>query len=276
MNSQDPSPSSSSSSSGPAVRPPVVLAAAAHPDDIEFMMAGTLLRLKDAGAQIHLWHLANGCHGTAVHGHDEIVRIRGEEARASAALEGGVSHAPLFDDLAVFYDAPSLARVSAVVRDIRPTIILTHSPRDYMEDHQNVCRLVVTAAFSRGMVNVVTDPPRPVWDAPVALYHALPHGLCDQLGRPVAPDLFVNTAPVLERKRAMLACHRSQRDWLDASQGMGAYLEEMVRMGAEVGRMSGRFACAEGWLRHNPLGFCAETFNPIQDLLKGDCHAQTA
>ena len=57
---------------------------------------------------------------------------------------------------------------------------------------------------------------------------------------------------------------------------MGAYLEEMVRMGAEVGRMSGRFACAEGWLRHNPLGFCAETFNPIQDLLKGDCHAQTA
>lgn len=52
MNSQDPSPSSSSS--GPAVRPPVVLAAAAHPDDIEFMMAGTLLRLKDAGAQIHL------------------------------------------------------------------------------------------------------------------------------------------------------------------------------------------------------------------------------
>jgi hypothetical protein len=40
--------------------------------------------------------------------------------------------------------------------------------------------------------------------------------------------------------------------------------------------MSGRFACAEGWLRHNFLGFCAEGFNPIQDLLKGDCHAQTA
>ena len=73
------------SPSAPGVRPPVVLAAAAHPDDIEFMMAGTLLRLKDAGAQIHLWHLANGCHGTAVHGHDEIVRIRGEEGRAEVA-----------------------------------------------------------------------------------------------------------------------------------------------------------------------------------------------
>ena len=28
------------------------LAIAAHPDDIEFMMAGTLLRLKDAGCEI--------------------------------------------------------------------------------------------------------------------------------------------------------------------------------------------------------------------------------
>jgi len=255
---------------------PVVLAAACHPDDIEFMMAGTLLRLKDAGAEIHLWNLANGSHGTAVHGHDVIVRIRGEEARASAALEGAVSHAPLFDDLAVFYDAPSLARVTAVVREIRPTIILTHAPRDYMEDHQNVCRLVVTAAFSRAMINVVSDPPRPTWGDPVALYHALPHGLRDQLGRPVTPDLCVDTTPVLDRKRAMLACHRSQKDWLDASQGMGAYLDEMARMSAEVGRMSGRFAHAEGWLRHNPLGFCPEDFNPIQTLLKGDCHAPTA
>jgi LmbE family N-acetylglucosaminyl deacetylase len=42
-----------------------VLAAAAHPDDIEFMMAGTLLRLKDAGCEIHLWNLANGCYGSA-------------------------------------------------------------------------------------------------------------------------------------------------------------------------------------------------------------------
>jgi len=43
----------------------VVLAASAHPDDIEFMMAGTLLLLKEAGAEIHMWNLANGHCGTA-------------------------------------------------------------------------------------------------------------------------------------------------------------------------------------------------------------------
>ena len=158
------------------LRKPVALAAAAHPDDIEFMMAGTLLRLKDAGAEIHLWNLANGCLGSTAMGLDETIRVRAAEARESARLAGGVSHAPLFDDLAVLYDAPSLARVAAVVREIRPDIVLTHSPRDYMEDHQNTCRLVVTAVFSRAMPNFLTHPCHPTWNAPVALYHAKESG----------------------------------------------------------------------------------------------------
>ena len=38
----------------------VALASAAHPDDIEFMMAGTLLLLKETGAEIHMWNLSIG------------------------------------------------------------------------------------------------------------------------------------------------------------------------------------------------------------------------
>jgi len=250
----------------------VVLAAAAHPDDIEFMMAGTLLRLRDAGAEIHMWNLANGHCGTARHSREEIIRLRAAETEASARLAGAVSHAPLFDDLDVFYDRASLARAGAVVREIRPEIILTHSPQDYMEDHQNTCRLIVTAAFGRGMRNFITDPHRDAWDRPVALYHALPHGLKDGLGQWVRPDLFVDIASVMAEKRAMLACHRSQKEWLDVSQGMDAYLTEMERMSADVGRMSGRFACAEGWRRHGTLGFGSDEFNPLQQHLKGDCH----
>jgi len=257
-------------------RPVVVLAAAAHPDDIEFMMAGTLLRLKDAGAEIHMWNLANGHCGTARCTREEIIRLRATEVAASARLAGAISHPPLFDDLALFYDHASLARVGAVVRAIRPTIILTQSPQDYMEDHQNVCRLLVTAAFARGMVNFATEPPRLAWDAPLALYHAMPHGLRDGLGRMMEPDLIVDTAPVLERQRAMLACHRSQKEWLDVSQGMDAYLNEMERMRVEVGRMSSRFTHAEGWRRHNMLGFGPASYNPIPELLKGACDVTTA
>jgi len=246
---------------------PVVLAAVAHPDDIEFMMAGTLLLLRAVGAEIHMWNLANGCCGTVRHSAEEIIRLRAEEARAAARVAGATAHPAMFDDIAIFYDEPSLARVAAVVREIQPTIVLTHSPQDYMEDHQNTCRLIVTAAFCRGMSNFPTDPGRPTYDAPVALYHALPHGLHDGLRQPIRPDCYVDISTVLATKREMLAQHRSQKEWLDASQGMDAYLQEMESMSREVGSMSGRFEYAEGWRRHAHLGFGPEDLNPLQDLL---------
>jgi len=251
----------------------IVLAAAAHPDDIEFTMAGTLLLLKDAGAKIHMWNLANGHCGTVRHSREEIIRLRGAEAEASARLAGAISHKPLFDDLGIFYDKPSLARVAAVVREIRPTILLTQSPEDYMEDHQNTCRLLVTAAFAHGMRNFETQPPRPEWDTPLAVYHALPHHLRDGFDRLVKADAFVNTTAILGRKRDMLACHHSQKEWLDVSQGMDVYLKDMERISAEVGRFSGHFTHAEGWRRHSTLGFAPNDFNPLEALLKGNYDA---
>jgi LmbE family N-acetylglucosaminyl deacetylase len=245
----------------------IALAAAAHPDDIEFMMAGTMLRLKDAGCEIHFWNLANGCCGSAKLSRGETAAVRWKEAQASASAAGGIAHPPLFNDLAVFYDETSLARVGAVIRRIKPDIILTHAPHDYMEDHQNTARLVVTGAFMRGMKNAETVPPEAPYDKCVAVYHALPHGLCDALRQQVDPDFFIDIGPVLARKRAMLACHASQKEWLDVTQGMDAYLDEMERMSAEVGRMSGTYEFAEGWRRHSHLGFAAEDFDPLGKLL---------
>ena len=245
------------------------LAITAHPDDIEFMMAGTLILLKDAGARVHLWNLANGCCGTALLGKEEIVSLRWREAQASAALLGAKAHAPLCDDIAIFYEPNLLARVAALIREVKPDLILTHSPQDYMEDHQNTCRLAVTGAFTRGMRNFSTSPAAPPWNGQTALYHALPHGLRDGLGLPITPELYVDISAVLARKRELLAQHRTQKEWLDHSQGMDSYLREMEGMSAEVGRLSGRFAYAEGWRRHAHLGFGPEGYNPLSHALGG-------
>jgi hypothetical protein len=51
-------------------------AIAAHPDDIEFMMAGTLLLLKRAGYEIHYMNVANGSCGTAALPKEQIIDIR--------------------------------------------------------------------------------------------------------------------------------------------------------------------------------------------------------
>lgn len=254
------------------MKTPVVLAVAAHPDDVELMMSGTLALLGAAGAQLHIWTLANGCCGTNRLSYEAITRIRLVEARTAAATIGATYHEPLFDDLAVFYEQRSLARVSAGLRAIRPDIVLTHSPNEYMEDHCNTCRLAVTAAFSRGMPNYVTEPPVVSYERPVALYHSLPFSLTDPLCCPITPHFYVDVTSVMETKWDMLACHSSQKEWLDVSQGMDAYLIAMKENCRRIGRRSGTFEYAEGWLRHSPLGFCAPEHNPLQELLKGGYH----
>jgi len=247
--------------------PKVAFAVAAHPDDIEFMMAGTLLLLRAAGYRLHYLNIANGSCGTATRSHEEIVRLRTAEAKAAAAVLDAQFHPPLVNDIEIFYEKDLLARVGAIVRKVQPDILLVPSPHDYMEDHTTAGRLAVSAAFCRGMRNFPTTPRTPPLEKEVTLYHALPYGLRDGLRRRVWPEYYVDITSVLAKKREMLACHRSQKEWLDVSQGVDAYLTTMETMSAEVGRESGRFAYAEGWRRHSHLGFCSEDDDPLTEAL---------
>jgi len=246
---------------------PAALAIAAHPDDIEFLMAGTLLLLRRRGWDLHYFNIASGNLGSMRWDARKTARIRRKEARAAAHQLGAEWHAPICNDLEIFYSDRLLRRVCAVVRKAAPTIVLTHSPEDYMEDHMITSRLAVTAAFARGMPNYRTVPARRATNHATTVYHALPHGLCDGLRRRIEPGLFVDTSNVHDEKLAALACHASQKEWLDVTQGMNSYLHAMEEFSAEVGRMSGRYKHAEGWRRHAHLGFCAEDNDPLRDLL---------
>ncbi len=247
--------------------PLTVLAVGAHPDDIEFAMAGTLLRLKAGGARIHMWNLSAGSCGTATLDRETITHDRWQEARDAAALIGASIYPTIADDFVIFYDQPLLLQVSARVREIQPDIILTHSLEDYMEDHQNTARLVVTGAFARASVNFITDPPRPAWHGNTAVYHAMPHGLRNNMRRRVPVEAYVDVTPSMPEKRAMLACHQSQKAWLDQTQGMDAYLDDMARFAEFVGNESKCFSAAEGWRRHSALGFGPDDADPLADAL---------
>lgn len=249
------------------MRKPCVLAIAAHPDDIEFMMAGTLLLLKEAGCEIHYLNVASGSCGSMAENAARTRVRRAREARAAARLLGARFHPSLADDIEIFYEPGLLRRLAAVIRDVAPSIILTHSLEDYMEDHTNTARLAVTAAFVRGMPNFVTKPRRQAVAGDLTLYHALPHGLRDALGRRILPEGFADVTSVHTGKLAALSAHRSQQGWLDKSQGMSSYLKSMEAVSREVGRSSGRFKLAEGWRRHNSLGFCPAGADPLREIL---------
>lgn len=242
-------------------------AVAAHPDDIEFFMSGTLMHLAAAGYEIHYLNVANGCCGTSQFDAVTIARMRREEGINAANSIGAVFHESLCNDLEIFYDRPTLRKLSSIMREVAPEILLTHSPSDYMEDHTNTCRLAVTAAFSRGMPNFPVDPPRPAVSGKVTVYHAQPYSNRDPLRQLVEPEIFVDVTRLQERKVAMLACHVSQKKWLDESQGHDSYLQTLRNLDEEVGRMSTLFKCAEGWRRHLHLGFCGEQDDPLSAAL---------
>ncbi len=243
------------------------LAIGCHPDDIEFGMAGTMLLLQKAGVEIHFMTVANGSLGTNCMSREQIVATRHQECIDAANLVNVIFHDPICDDIEVFYTYENICRVAEVVREVDPSIILTHGPYDYMEDHVCTGKLAVTAAFCRGMTNLRCNPKFAPTLRDVAVYHSMPHSVTDQLNRPVEADLFVNVESELETKKAMLCKHVSQKQWLDVSQGMDAYLDDMVSRHVIFGKRSGCFQYAEGFVRHNPLGFCAADYNPLKEIL---------
>jgi LmbE family N-acetylglucosaminyl deacetylase len=248
----------------------VAFAIGAHPDDIEFSMAGTLLMLRKADWEMHYLNLANGSCGSRRYGTAKIIAMRRSESQAAARVLGAHWHPSYENDLEIFYEPKLLRRVAAVLREVKPSIILTQSPQDYMEDHMNTSRLVVTAAFALGMPNFKTVPSRPIVEGDVAIYHALPHGLRDSLRARIVAGVFVNTTSVYKTKLAALAKHKSQQEWLDVSQGMNSYLKAMDEMSHEVGRLSKKFVHAEGWRRHLHLGFSNKEIDPLATALGKD------
>ena len=244
------------------------LAIFAHPDDIEYFGAGTLLLLREAGFDIHYFNLASGSCGSVEMDAEETRRVRLKEAQTAAAILGATFHPPICDDMEILYDLPKFRKVAAVVREVKPSIVLTHPPQDYMEDHMNACRLAVSAAFTSGMPNFVTDPPsRDTYPDDVFVYHSMPHGLCDQLRVPVTAGSFVDTTSVIDQQREALAAHASQQNWLDHSQGANSYLQVLDSLAGRVGALSGRFAKAEGWRRHLHLGYSAHDEDPLAAIL---------
>jgi len=249
---------------------PSAIAITAHPDDIEFIAAGTLLLLKQAGWDIHYFNLSRGNCGSVQYDNETTARVRLEEAKEAARLLGAHFHEPIANDMEIMYTPELMRKVTAVIRESKASVVLTHAPADYMEDHTNTCRLAVSAAFCHGMPNWASDPPRAPYDGNVTVYHAMPHGLRTPLRQRVHAGAYVNTTGVHARKREALAAHISQKHWLDVSQGMDSYLVSMDDLSHEVGRLSGQFEYAEGWRRHLHLGFSATDSDPLKEALGAD------
>jgi LmbE family N-acetylglucosaminyl deacetylase len=230
---------------------PRILAIHAHPDDIEFQCAGTLARLRGLGCPVTLMTMTAGDCGSAELGPKEIAKIRHGEARAAADLLGAEYDCLGFQDLSIIVDNDSRRRVTEAVRRVRPDLIITAPPSDYMCDHEATSRLVRDACFTAPIPNYSTgasEPSPPCVRIPHLFYVDAIEGT-DYYGNPVQPEFIVDISSTFDLKRQMLACHDSQRAWLRKQHGIDEYLDRSERWsklrGEEIGVRYG-----EGFTQH--------------------------
>jgi LmbE family N-acetylglucosaminyl deacetylase len=229
--------------------PDVVLSVLAHPDDAEFLCAGVLARLvREHGWQAHIASMTPGDCGSAEMAADEISRVRRAEGARAAAVLGAAYHCLEERDLRVTYSDRALEKVVRLMRQVRPRVLLTHSPADYMLDHEMTSMLGRAAAFAAAVPNFAPGPEPALERIPHLYYCDAAEGK-DLFGRPVEPGFLVDVSAVIDTKAEMLTCHASQRNWLLRQHGMDHYVQTMRDWSAHRGRAAG-VAFVEGYRQH--------------------------
>ena len=249
--------------------PDTILVVLAHPDDAEFLCAGTLLRLRrERGWAVHVATMTAGDCGSADHGPDEIAAIRRAEGKAACDAAGFAYHCVGVLDLRVKFCDEQLDAVTRLLNVVRPTVVLTHSPDDYHLDHEQTSVLVRAATFAAPINNFLHRPghaePHPPLDAIPHLFYCDPLEGTDSFGRPVAAAFSIDISTVVAAKATMLEAHESQRAWLRKHHGVDNLVLSMRDWSASRGAAAG-VPFAEGFRQH--LGHSYPQSNLLGELL---------
>lgn len=241
----------------------VALAVVAHPDDAEFLCAGTLALLHKKGWKIHIATMTAGDCGTKEYSQEEISQIRKKEASNAAKILDAGYDCLESEDLFIAYDKATIIKVLTLLRKVRPNLVFTMSPSCYMVDHELTSKLVQTACFGGGLVNVDTPGYAPLDYIP-HLYYADPMEGKDKFGNEVRATTIVDISLVMEIKSQMLSSHESQRTWLRQHHGMDQYILSMQKL-AEFRGYEIDVQFAEGFRQH--LGHAFPQDNVLENEL---------
>lgn len=185
-----------------------VLAISCHPDDMEISCAGTLLRCKQRGDRVIVCHVANGNMGHVEIMPDKLGPLRIEEAKKACNIAGFEAITCDVGDLYIDEtNEQQCEQLIKVIRECDPDFIITHGPDDYMKDHVAVSKLVFEASFSASVPHY--KPSLGKASRVIPIYYMDNTSLLN-----CEPTEFVDISEHIETKLEMLACHKSQIEWL--------------------------------------------------------------
>ncbi len=190
-----------------------MLAVTAHPDDVDFGMAGTIAAWTAAGAEVAYCIVTNGDAG----GFDprvsrpDMAALRQREQRAAAAAVGVQEvHFLGYPDGRVTASLELRRDVSRIIRQVRPAVVLTQSPvRDFTRifashpDHLAVGEAALCAVYP--------DARNP-FAHPELLDEGLPEHTVGEVWISGGPsvDAWVDVTDHFATKLTALRCHVSQ------------------------------------------------------------------
>ncbi len=176
----------------------VLLAIAAHRDDVELTCGGTLIKAAKAGYRTAILDLTQGEIGTR-----GSAEIRASEAAQAAKVLGVASRDNLgLPDARIINDPPTRERLARAIRTLRPRVVIAPPLQGRHPDHRVAAQLVRDACFLAGLAKLAPDlPPH----RPHKVLHALAYRQDFE-----RPSFVVDISDEFEQKMEAVRCYQSQ------------------------------------------------------------------
>ena len=193
-----------------------ILSIGAHPDDIEYGCAGTLIKYADRGHHIYLMVLTSGQEG----GSEEIRKQEQEAAAEIMSVQeifwGG------YHDTQIPLGKELIDRIEGVISQVDPDLILVNHGDDTHQDHRVLTKATMSA--TRYVRNVL------FFEVPTT--------------QNFNPQVYVDISNTLERKFKVLKAHASQ---VMKTNIEDMYIIELAQANATFRGIQGRAKFAEAF-----------------------------
>jgi LmbE family N-acetylglucosaminyl deacetylase len=184
-----------------------IAAVAAHPDDIELLCAGTMIRYIQKGHKVTFIIATNGEVGSQTLPNKEIAEIRYNEAVNSAKIIGADLIWLGFPDEFLFNNPETRLAFLNALRKAEAEVVFTHYPDYYNCDHNAVSTITNEVGILQSVKNIKTE----FTPTPENPYLYFMDTLCCKC---FEPEEFVDITDVFEIKKEALLAHNSQNAWL--------------------------------------------------------------
>jgi bacillithiol biosynthesis deacetylase BshB1 len=227
-----------------------ILFFAAHPDDVEVVAGGVILKHIQDGKKVGIVDLTCGELGTRGNPQQRL-----EEAQKAAHILGLHYRENLkLRDCFFEVSEGNILKVVSLIRELKPEIVIANPRTDRHPDHARASQLVKEAVFMSKLSKIGTknqdNLPQNAWEVPNLYYYVQDTYL--------EPNVFIDITPFFEKKEKAYRAYRSQfydpeNEEPETIISSPSFFERVRARNIEWGRRIG-VEYAEGLLKEKPIG----------------------